>query len=99
MSFLDVLLGIKTYPTTQKLLSEEEIEDLVSISSISSLTSQEAKTVQHAIAERRLGDGRISLSQIDETLRSLERQKKMSINDRRALMKIFEKFFQEKSQP
>ena len=97
MSFLDVLLGIKTYSTTQKLLSSEEIEQLVAQSSVSSLTRQEALIVEHAIEERRLGDGRISLSQIDETLRRLERQKKISINDRRALMKIFENFFQKES--
>lgn len=98
MSFLDVFLGKKTYSTEQKLLSKEDIDDLITLDAVSSLSSGEEKIVKQAIEQRRLGDGRISLSQIDETLRSLEHQNKISKNDREALFKIFERFFQRKSQ-
>jgi len=97
MSFLDVFLGRKLPSTYQVLLSREEINDIVARSAISSLTSNEEKIVEQAIEARRLGDGRISLAQIDETLRRLEREKQISENDRNALMRLFEQYTQKKS--
>ncbi len=97
MSFLDVFLGIRHYSQNQLLISREEIDDLVSQSAIPSLTSSEERLVEKALDERRLGDGRISLAQIDETLRKLEKEKHISVHDREALMKIFVRFFEKKS--
>lgn len=92
MSFFNSLLGLKSYSSYQFLLSREEIDDLVARSAISSLTLDEEKIVENAIDARRLGDGRISMVQIDETLRSLENQGKISRNDRECLLKIFDRF-------
>ncbi len=97
MSFFDVFLGIRHYSQNQLLISREEIDDLVSQSAIPSLTSSEERLVEKALDERRLGDGRISLAQIDETLRKLEKEKHISVHDREALMKIFVRFFEKKS--
>jgi len=96
MSFLDVFLGLKSHSPYQVLLSREEIDDLVSVSAISSLTGTEEKGVERAIEARRGSDGRISLAQVDETLRKLEKEKQISVNDREALMKVFERYFQKK---
>lgn len=96
MSFLDSFLGIKSYSSYQFLLSREEIDDLVALSNISSLTRDEEKIVEKALDERRLGDGRISMVQINETLRGLENKRKISNNDRESLLKIFDRFSKSK---
>lgn len=96
MSFLDIFLGLKGYSSYQFLLSREEIDDLLSRSNIPSLTRDEEHTVEESLDKRRLGDGRISMQQIDETLRHLENQGKISINDRESLLKIFDRFSKSK---
>lgn len=97
MSFLDIFLGRKQYSSYQVLLSREEIDDIVALSALPSLTGTEEKAVERALEARRLGDGRISLSQIDETLRKLEREKQISENDREALMRVFEQYIRKKT--
>ncbi len=96
MSFFDSFFGLKGYSSYQFLLSREEIDDLVSLSNIPSLTRDEEKIVEKALDERRLGDGRISMAQIDETLRDLENKGKISMHDRESLLKIFDRFSKNK---
>ncbi|KKW42240.1 MAG: hypothetical protein UY92_C0009G0044 [Candidatus Magasanikbacteria bacterium GW2011_GWA2_56_11] len=70
------------------------MRQLVSGTLIGTLESSEEKAVEEAILARRFGDGKISLRQIDEVLRRLQDQNRISPNDRRSLMRVFEKYCQ-----
>jgi hypothetical protein len=81
------------YPTAEHYLTEEHIKKIVSEVAVQTLKSNEEALVEQAIVARRRGDGKISLQQIYETLKSLVNQKKISKYDRDALMKRFVNHF------
>ncbi|MSU75556.1 MAG: hypothetical protein EXS55_03525 [Candidatus Magasanikbacteria bacterium] len=81
------------YPTVEHYLSEMEIKKIVSEVAVQTLKSSEEALVEQAVVARRHGDGKISLQQIYETLRSLVNKKKISKYDRDALMKRFVNHF------
>ncbi|MBT3539425.1 hypothetical protein HOF40_04060 [Candidatus Parcubacteria bacterium] len=101
MGFFSFLFGTGTSSTAKLDLSEhqvskQEIERLVSRMKIKSLDAGEEKLIERIIEKRRLGDGKISLRHIDEALRKLEFQKKISQYDRKGVMKVFTEYFQDK---
>jgi hypothetical protein len=79
---------------TEHQLSSVKIRQLVSRVRVRSLDIGEERIVEEAIIRRRLGDGKISLRQIDETLFQLQQQKKISQYDRKGLVKQFSEFFE-----
>ncbi|GEM_PF-2256127 len=99
MSFFSYLFGSSSdrYSDQQKTLSEQTIQDIVSRSLVNTLSKQEELVVERAIATARKGNGKISLRQIDETLRRLQHAKdpnqRISEHDRRKLMKVFENYY------
>lgn len=66
---------------------------LVSRTRVETLAEDEKIIVQRMIARRRFNDGRISLRQIDEALRALRRERRISENDHRELMQVFTEHF------
>ncbi|OGH69891.1 MAG: hypothetical protein A3C90_00850 [Candidatus Magasanikbacteria bacterium RIFCSPHIGHO2_02_FULL_51_14] len=96
MGIFDTLFGSPAgnYPQDEKSLSEVEIKKLVSRVHIRTLRQGEEGLVEQAIAARRHGDGKISLRQIYEALTQLKNQGKISVYDRKGLMKMFEEYFQ-----
>ena len=99
MGILADIFGGRKSSLSQKeyYLSKQEIDDLVSAVKIKSLDGKEEKLVEKALDDRRRGDGKIALSQIDEALRKLENLHKMSQYDRKALNKIFQEYFNKKA--
>ncbi|MEK7644694.1 MAG: hypothetical protein AAB390_05345, partial [Patescibacteria group bacterium] len=93
--FFDSLFGsvADNYSNLEYPLTEEKIKQLVTQARISSLTAGEENLVERAIADRRRGDGKISLRQIYEVVRSLKYNHKISEADFRGLMKIFNEYF------
>lgn len=99
MGFFSYLLGIgedgaSRLSDVQYLLSKDDIERLVSRVEIQHLDAQEEKIVEDALVKRRLSNHKISLRQIDDTLRQLKHQGKISDYDRKALVQVFENHFQ-----
>lgn len=94
MSLFSALFGSgSSYSTVQKSLSREQIRHIVSRSRIQTLSAQEEAAIEEAIDKRRLGDGRISVAQIDEVLGKLEQTGTISINDRKSVIKAFQGHF------
>lgn len=85
------------YSPKQRTLSVEEIKRLVSRLNVNTLREKEAEMVEDAVTKARLGDGMISLRQIHEVLKKLRYTGvdglKISDQDRRGLMKVFEEHF------
>lgn len=81
------------YSQTEHALSEIKIKELVSRVRISSLSQQEEQIVEQEIIKGRLGDGKISMRKIDEILRKLVNTNKISIHDKKSLMKVFSSYF------
>ena len=101
MGFFSYLFGTGSSSSykldnSEHQISKIEIERLVSRMKIKSLDINEEKLIEHIIEKRRLGDGKISLRQIDEVLRKLEYQKKISQYDRKGVVKVFSEFFESK---
>ena len=98
MGIFDSIFGkTHTWSPVEKLVSRQEIRQIVSHFKIPSLTKEEEGIIEGAIDTRRRGDGTISLRQIDETLRQLRRERKLSSDvDRVSVMKVFEKYFHTK---
>ncbi|MBD3310904.1 MAG: hypothetical protein GF349_00190 [Candidatus Magasanikbacteria bacterium] len=94
MSILSLLFGSSSkYPQTEKQLSIDKIKELVSQTKVKTLNHLEETLVEKAIIERRRGDGRISLRQIDEVLTRLKKQNKISKIDKGNLMSVFVKYY------
>jgi len=98
MGFFSYLFGTGSSSSykldnTEHQLSAYDIARLVTPVHIQSLDRAQEKLVQQAIEQRRLGDGKISLRQIDEILRRLQYQKKISEYDRKGVVKVFQEFF------
>mgnify|MGYP001591332892 CR=1 FL=1 len=81
------------YSQHEHALTELEIRRLVSEVRVETLKDKEEYAVEEAILARRHGDGKISLRQICEVLRSLQNKRVISIYDRKKLMKVFEEHF------
>ena len=81
----------KEYP-----LSEIKIKELVSQIKVNSLSSAEERVVEQAIVRGRLGDGKISIRKIDEILRKLVNTRKISIHDKKGLMRVFTRYYGDK---
>lgn len=98
MGLLDFIFGSpgRQYSGEEHYLSEIDIRRLVSRVQVKSLSQGEESLVENAILKRRRGDGRISLRQIDEILRKLKRQKKISEFDYQGLMRTWEQYFKKK---
>jgi ribosomal protein L19E len=79
---------------TQKPLPRQEIRRLVSRTKVQTLTNSEEAIVEKAIEAAKKGNGRISLKKIEETLRSLRLNQKISHHDYDSLMRVFEDYFQ-----
>ena len=85
------------YSTKEHYLSSQEIKRLVSTTSVRSLDGAEENIVEGLVIARRGNDGKISLSQIDEVLKKLKNQSRISKYDRIALMQIFKSYFENKN--
>lgn len=96
MSWFDAIFGGSNLSKNQWMISKEEIHLLVSRFSVSSLTREEELSIEEALDQARLGDGRISLFQIDSALKKLENLRKISENDSVAINHIFKKYFADK---
>lgn len=103
MGFFSYLLGTGADKPAQKstvstktehAVTADKIRQLVSRVKIQSLDQTEEKLVEEAIIARRRGDGKISLEQIDELLRKLKNQNKISDVDRRGLVRVFQQYFE-----
>jgi hypothetical protein len=81
------------YSNKEKRFSEYDIKKLVSSVRIKTLDQNEEKLVEETILKKRGNDGKISLRQIDQSLRELETRKKISKFDKKALMQIFINYF------
>lgn len=81
------------YSQREHPLSELEARRLISEINIKTLEKREELAIEDAILARRRGDGKISLRQICETLFHLERQRLISVYDRKGAMKLFEEYF------
>ncbi len=93
MSWFSAMFGDNSLSKEQRMLSRDEIQDLVSRSVVSSLSREEEISIEEAIDTRRLGDGQISLFQIYEALKNLENKGQISEHDRAAVVRIFTKYF------
>ena len=80
----------------QKPLKTKEIKKIVSRVSISTLDRKEEELVENEIDKARGSDGKISLRQIEEVLRSLFSKKQISRSDKKKLMEHFEDYFNKK---
>ncbi|MFH1946623.1 MAG: hypothetical protein ABIJ23_00485 [Candidatus Magasanikbacteria bacterium] len=81
------------YSTVEHQLSEFDIKKLVSHYKVKSLDSTEEGLVEQTIVARRLGNGKISLQQVYETLTQLKNQNKISRVDRDGVMRVFSEYF------
>ena len=95
MSLFTSLFGSPSpsMPQAEHYLTRVEIARLVSRTRIKSLSSNEEHIVEQSLEQRRGSDGKISLRQIDEVLRKLKNQYKISETDRKGLMKVFKEYF------
>jgi len=100
MGFFSFLFGTGSANTSlsqkEHYLSKQEIQQLVSRVKVRTLDSGEEVLVEDVIDRRRRGDGKISLYQIDEALRTLQNQNKISKFDRQGLMRVFGEYFGKK---
>ncbi len=89
--FFGYIFGGKTthYSSTPRHIPEQDIRRLVSQENVSTLSLSEARVVEEAIIARRMSGGVISLRQIDAVLLALERERKISGNDRKGMMRVF----------
>ena len=81
------------YSHDQHPLPEAEIRRLVSRASIRTLRAHEEQAVEEALARARVGDGKIWLFGVNETLRCLKNTRRITSPDYQSLMKIFEEYF------
>ena len=93
---MGLFFNTNKYDTKECYFSKEEIKRLVSSYKIKSLDSEEESLVEDLVITRRGNDGKISLYQIDEVLKKMMDQNKISKYDRSALMQSFERFFKSK---
>ncbi|PIT88444.1 MAG: hypothetical protein COU29_01520 [Candidatus Magasanikbacteria bacterium CG10_big_fil_rev_8_21_14_0_10_36_32] len=95
MSFFSVFFGGSAgkYSNQEKIINEQEIHRLFNSIHLPNVSENEENTVEKAVLLARHSDGKISLRKIFETLRYLEKSKKISKNDRIKLMKVFENYF------
>ena len=77
-------------------LTRDQIKKLVSKYNVRSLDSAEERLIEEAIMDRRRGDGRISLFQINEALCKLKNQYKISDVDRKGVLRVFTDYFEKK---
>ena len=98
MGFLNSLFGTSSdkHSQEERSLSGIKIKELVSTYKVRSLNAKEEALVEQSIIDRRKGDGKISLRQIDEALRKLENTYKISEHDRKGIMSVFKKYFSSK---
>lgn len=97
MGFFDSLFGsiADNYSNVEHPLTEIKIKELVTQARVQSLTHAEEELVEQSITARRHGDGKISLRQIYEVVRSLRYSHKISEVDERGLMKIFNEYYRQ----
>ena len=94
MSFFDALFGTPSpYSQEEYQLSDLEVKQLVSRDRINTLDATQEKLIERAVLDRRKGDGKISLRQIHELLRSLRFKHLISEFDEKKTMAVFEEFF------
>ena len=79
----------------QKPLPERELRLLISHHRNLTLDAAEETLVEEEILKVRHGDGTVSLRQIYDVLQHLYNSKKISISDKKSLMKNFEEYFGE----
>jgi hypothetical protein len=99
MGFFQNIFGTSgsAYAQDERPLSIQKIKELVSRYRLRSLDVREEAAIERALSDRRKGDGKISLRQIDEALAKLEHAYKISKQDRKGMMKIFQDEFSKES--
>lgn len=97
MGFFDSLFGsiASNYSNVEHPLTEIKIKQLVSEAHVHSLSNAEEGLVERSISTRRRGDGKISLRQIYEVVRSLRYSHKISEVDQRGLMSVFNGYYRQ----
>jgi hypothetical protein len=95
MGFFSTLFGSASsvYDQHERAITKEQIQQLVSRYKTRSLDAAEEQLIEETLIKRRKNDGKISLRQIDEVLRKLEGQYKISEYDRKGIIDIFQKYF------
>lgn len=83
------------YSRQEHTLTEQEVKRLFRSIRLSTVSENEEDVVESAVLSARHSDGKISLRKIFKTLKWLQNTKKISRNDRIALMKVFENYFVE----
>jgi hypothetical protein len=83
------------YLQKEKPISVIQIRNLVSRFKIRSLDKDEERLVEELLIARRRGDGKISLRQVEDVLRKLRNQNKISRTDEKGLMKVFVEYIKE----
>ena len=89
----DLFGGQSMYSTDMKSLPREQVRLLVSRSMIRTLDASEESLVEDIIDHARQ-NGKISLRKIDDLLGSLVYKNKISVHDKKGLMKQFESYFE-----
>lgn len=79
-----------SYPRTKFHVSKQDIQSIVTRSSIYGLKGDEEVEIEAAILRARGSDEWISLFEIDEALQLLEREGRISKFDRKHVMDSFE---------
>jgi len=97
MGLFSSLFGFSSrYSSIEHPLSEVEVRRLISRHHIQTLDNAQVVLIEQAIIQRRHGDGKISLRHIDEVLRVLKNQRKISKFDYTNTMKVMEEYYQSK---
>ena len=98
MGFLKFIFGsTKTSYSSLYLVSKAQVENLVTKAGILTLTQDEKEDVHRALLKARIGGSKLSLKIIDEVLIKLRSSRKISDNDRKGVLKKFEKHFKKNS--
>ncbi|MBT3418731.1 MAG: hypothetical protein HN726_03080 [Candidatus Magasanikbacteria bacterium] len=85
--------SIKQHSRKLCYVPEKKLCELIAARNISSMDSKEEQVIENALLSAQKPGHKMSLEDVYETLKHLEKERSISINDRKAVMKIFEQYF------
>lgn len=97
MAFFGLFGSSAIYSQHEHYLPEEVIRHIVSYVRIPSLKQAEEKEVQEAIKHRRDGDGKISVQQVYDVLKRMQKEHRISEYDRKGILKQVQEYFDEQA--
>ncbi len=99
MGFFSYVFGFnqpKSIELTQWPLSENEMDHIIRLKTLSSITLKEKGIIIEAIKKARKGDGKISLPCMREELYKLEKSYQISAHDKEAVISAMREYFTNK---